>query len=118
MWSAARPGEPLAVIDGRALTAWRTAAASALAATYLARQDAAHLLMIGAGALAPRLVRAHASVRPIRRVSLWNRTRQRAETLAFPLVWDGFEATVGDHLERLVGGAGSVGWAPASTAPL
>src|SRR5262249_43432111 len=82
-----RTGEPLAAIDGRTLTAWRTAAASALAAKYLAREDAGHLLMIGAGALAPHLVRAHASIRPIRRISLWNRTRQRAETLAFPLVW-------------------------------
>ncbi len=113
-----RTGEPLAVIDGRPLTAWRTAAASALAATYLARQDAAHLVMIGAGALAPHLVRAHASVRPIRRVSLWNRTRQRAETLAFPLVWDGFEATVGDDLERLVRDADIVCCATLSTAPL
>src|SRR2546430_14513873 len=110
-------GEPLAVIDGRPLTAWRTAAASALAATYLARQDAAHLVMIGAGALAPHLVRAHASVRPIQRVSLWNRTRQRAETLAFPLVWDGFEATVGDDLERLARDADIAGCATLSTAP-
>jgi alanine dehydrogenase len=113
-----RTGEPLAVIDGRPLTAWRTAAASALAAKYLARPDAAHLLMIGAGALAPHLVRAHAAVRPIRRISLWNRTRQRAETLAFPLVWDGYEATVGEDLERLVRDADIVCCATLSKAPL
>jgi alanine dehydrogenase len=113
-----RTGEPLAVIDGRPLTAWRTAAASALAAKYLARPDAAHLLMIGAGALAPHLVRAHAAVRSIRRISLWNRTRQRAETLAFPLVWDGYEATVGEDLERLVRDADIVCCATLSKAPL
>jgi ornithine cyclodeaminase/alanine dehydrogenase-like protein (mu-crystallin family) len=113
-----RTGEPLAVIDGRALTAWRTAAASALAATHLARPDAAHLVMIGAGALAPHLIRAHASVRPIRRISLWNRTRQRAESLAFPLVWDGFEASVGDDLERLVREADIVCCATLAKAPL
>ena len=62
-------GEPLAMMDGRALTAWRTACASALAARYLAREDASHLVMVGAGALAPHLIRAHASVRPIKRVS-------------------------------------------------
>src|SRR5436190_18508369 len=95
-------GEPLATIDGRALTAWRTAAASALAAKYLARPDAERLLMIGAGALAPHLVRAHASVRPIRHISLWNRTRSRAEALAYPLVWDGYDAAVGDDLPILV----------------
>src|SRR6185503_18051397 len=60
-------GETLAVMDGTALTLWRTAAASALAARYLAREDASHLLMIGAGALAPHLVRAHRTVRPIKR---------------------------------------------------
>ena len=63
-------GETLAVMDGAALTAWRTAAASALAARYLAREDASHLVMVGAGALAPHLVRAHRAVRPIKRVTL------------------------------------------------
>src|SRR5262249_56866084 len=70
-------GEPLALLDAQALTAWRTAAASALAATYLARADAAHLVMIGAGALAPHLVRAPPAGRPIRRVTLWDRTPGR-----------------------------------------
>jgi len=113
-----RTGESLAVIDGRALTAWRTAAASALAAKYLARRDAAHLVMVGAGALAPHLIRAHASVRPIRRVSLWNRTRQRAEALAFRVVWDGFEANVGEDLASLVREADVVCCATLATAPL
>ena len=58
-------GEPQALIDGQRLTQWRTACASALAATYLAREDASRLLVIGAGALAPFLARAHAAVRPI-----------------------------------------------------
>src|SRR5436190_23448803 len=113
-----RTGEPLAVIDGRALTAWRTAAASALAAKYLAREDATHLVMVGAGALAPHLVRAHASVRPIRRVSVWNRTRQRAEALAFRLVWDGIEASVGEDLAPLVGDADIVCCATLARTPL
>ena len=59
-------GEPVALIDGQRLTLWRTACASALAATYLARDDAEKLLVVGAGALAPFLARAHAAVRPIR----------------------------------------------------
>ena len=48
-------GEPQALIDGPRLTQWRTACASALAASYLARQDASRLLVIGAGALCPFL---------------------------------------------------------------
>src|SRR5665213_1656205 len=67
-------GEPLACLDGETLTLLRTAASSALAASALARADAARLVMIGAGALAPHLIAAHATVRPIRQVTIWNRT--------------------------------------------
>ena len=72
-------------MDATRLTAWRTAAASALASRYLSRPDASRLLMVGAGALAPFLVRAHASVRPIREVAIWNRTRGRAEAVVAEL---------------------------------
>src|SRR5258708_38833059 len=54
-------GAPLALMAAAALTAWRTAAASALASTYLSRADAAHPVMIGAAAPAARLVRAPAA---------------------------------------------------------
>ena len=74
-------GEPLALIDAPKLTVWRTAAASALASRYLARADARKLAMVGAGALAPYLIRAHASVRPIDQVTIWNRTLAHAETV-------------------------------------
>lgn len=111
-------GEPLALIDGRVLTAWRTAAASALAARYLAREDAAHLVMVGAGALAPHLVRAHASVRPIKRVTLWNRTQSRAVALGFGLAVAGLEIDVTDNLEEAVRAADIVSCATLSTNPL
>jgi ornithine cyclodeaminase/alanine dehydrogenase-like protein (mu-crystallin family) len=108
----------LAIMDGRALTAWRTGAASALAARYLARADAAHLVMIGAGALAPHLVRAHAAVRPITRVTLWNRTRGKAVALAFGLAVSGIEVTVTDDLEGAVRDADIVSCATLSSEPL
>jgi alanine dehydrogenase len=111
-------GAPLAVMDGRVLTAWRTAAASALAASFLARADASHLVMIGAGALAPHLVRAHASVRPIRRVTLWNRTFARAEEVANMLSGDGFELSVAESLDDAVREADIVSCATLATAPL
>src|SRR5579862_7708172 len=53
----ARDGRPLAVLDGTAITAWRTAADSALGAKYLARDDSHTLLVVGAGAMASWLVR-------------------------------------------------------------
>jgi ornithine cyclodeaminase len=111
-------GETLAVMDGTALTAWRTACASALAARYLAREDAAHLVMIGAGALAPHLVRAHCAVRPIRRVTLWNRTRSRAVATAFALSASGLEPAIADDLEDAVRDADIVSCATLSQAPL
>ena len=111
---AGATGEPLAVMDARTLTAWRTAAASALAASYLAREDAEHLVMVGAGALAPHLVRAHAAVRPIKRVTLWNRTRSRAVQAAFGLAVSGIETEVADDLEAAVRAADIVSCATLS----
>jgi alanine dehydrogenase len=111
-------GEPLAVMDGRSLTAWRTGCASALAARYLARADAAHLVMVGAGALVPHLVRAHMSVRPIAKVTLWNRTRSRAVQAAFALAVTGTEVEVTDDLEAAVKTADIVSCATLSAEPL
>ena len=111
-------GEPLAVMDGTSITRWRTACASALAASYLAREDASHLVMVGAGALAPYLVRAHASVRPLKRVTLWNRTRGHAVQAAFALAVGGLEVEVVDDLEPAVRDADIVSCATLSTAPL
>jgi len=75
-------GAPVAVMDGTELTRRRTAAASALAADYLARKDAAVLLLVGAGALAPHFARAHSAVRPIKRVLVFNRTQEKAVGVA------------------------------------
>jgi ornithine cyclodeaminase len=75
-------GQPQALLDGTMLTKRRTACASGLAARYLAPHNATRLLMIGAGALAPHLVRVHAKVRPIREVMLWARRPEQAEALA------------------------------------
>jgi alanine dehydrogenase len=113
-----KTGEPLAVLDGRALTAWRTAAASALAAKHLARADAAHLVMVGAGALAPHLVRAHACMRPINKVTLWNRNLTRADELAANLRQNDFDIVVADDLEGAVRRADIVSCATLSAQPL
>jgi alanine dehydrogenase len=118
--SSAETGVPLALIDGPCLTAWRTAAASALASRHLSRPDTSHMLMVGAGALAPYLIRAHASVRPIRHVSIWNRTRGHAEALAQALrsAAPGFDVTVVDDLAAAVHAADLVSCATISSTPL
>jgi ornithine cyclodeaminase len=111
-------GEPLAAMDGTVLTRWRTAAASALASSYLSREDASYLVMVGAGALSPHLVRAHASVRPITRVTIWNRTRGHAVQAAFALAVGGLEVEVTDDLEAAVREADIVSCATLSATPL
>ncbi len=111
-------GEPLALIDGPALTLRRTAAASALAASYLARADSERLLMIGTGALAPHLVEAHASVRPIRNVLVWGRSYEKAQRLAHRLDRKTMKVAATDDLANAVRGAHVVSCATLSADPL
>jgi alanine dehydrogenase len=88
----AATGMRLALLDGTALTLRRTAAASALAAGFLARPDSTVHLMVGTGALAPHLIAAHAAARPIRRTRIWGRDREKAAVLAGRLAEAGFDA--------------------------
>ncbi|KAG9137452.1 hypothetical protein Leryth_019875 [Lithospermum erythrorhizon] len=76
-------GQPLASVDATELTLFRTACISALASEFLSRKDSEILVMVGAGALAPHLIKAHLSVRPgVKRVIIWNRTIEKARLLA------------------------------------
>lgn len=111
-------GEPCALIDGQRLTQWRTACASALAASYLARQDASHLLILGAGALCPFLAKAHSAVRPISEIRIWNRTAENAEKAAAALRAEGLAATAALDLDEALGWADIVSSATISTSPL
>ena len=111
-------GEPLAALDGVALTLRRTAATSAFASRHLSRPDASRLVMIGAGALAPHLIAAHAAVRPIRKVTVWNRTADTARRLAASLHRDGLSVSATADLEGAVGDADIVSAATMTRAPL
>lgn len=74
-------GSMKAMIDAPSLTAKRTAAASALASKYLSRENSEKLLMVGTGTLAPQLIEAHASVRPIKQVYVWGRDIEKAKAV-------------------------------------
>jgi ornithine cyclodeaminase/alanine dehydrogenase-like protein (mu-crystallin family) len=111
-------GEGVAVLDGTRLTQWRTAAASALAARHLARVDASKLLLVGAGALAPFLARAHASQRPIDSVEIWNHRPDGARKLAERLSAEGLRASAVESLEDAVPRADIVSAATLSEVPL
>ena len=122
--SALDTAQPLALIDAPRLTVWRTAAASAMASRVLARPDASRMLMVGAGALAPYLIRAHASVRPIRHVDVWNRSRWRSHALVSELTGNGTAAAVGftlavaDDLEAAARAADLISTATISSVPI
>jgi len=75
-------GEHLALIDGGEITRRRTAAASALAGSFLAQDDATSLLIVGSGHIAGLMAEAYRMVRPIRRVMIWNIRSAGAERLA------------------------------------
>lgn len=77
----ANTGSPKALLEAKSLTNWRTAAASALASTFLSRQESASLLMIGTGSLAPYLIKAHAAVRPIKTLWVYGRNPDKARKL-------------------------------------
>src|SRR5216683_1967474 len=113
-----KTGKALALLDGPALTARRTAAASALAASYLARPDCERLLMVGTGALAPHLVEAHASVRPIRNVLIWGRDADKATRLAQRLDRKTLKVAATTDLEAAVRGAHVISCATLSHEPL
>ena len=109
-------GTPAALIDGTALTYVKTAADSALGASLLAPIDAKCLVMVGAGGLSQHLVEAHRAIRPsIERVVVWNRSADKAETLARRL---GCYAVATDDLAAAVRAADMICCATASTTPL
>jgi ornithine cyclodeaminase/alanine dehydrogenase-like protein (mu-crystallin family) len=111
-------GAPLAALDGTRLTVWRTASASALAARYLLREDAERMVMVGSGALAPFLIRAHLSQRPIRDVSLWNHNPEKAEALARSLSAEGLPVRAVRDLEGAVREADLVSCGTLATEPV
>jgi len=114
----AATGVPLALIDGDQITARRTAAASALAAASLARADARHLLVVGAGRVAALLPEAYRAVREIDRVSVWARQGAAAQALARDWRAQGLDAKAVPDLAVAAAQADIVSCATLATAPL
>jgi ornithine cyclodeaminase len=113
-----RSGVPLLRCDARLLTVKRTAAASALASTYLSRPESERLLMIGTGYLAPHLIEAHAAVRPIKRVDIWGRNFQKAKQLADNHSLKNIEIKATSNLEDAVSKADIISAATLAKTPI
>ncbi|MGC3002389.1 ornithine cyclodeaminase family protein [Streptomyces sp. G35A] len=78
-------GEPVALLDGTAVTAARTGACSALSARLLAREDASVLAVLGTGVQARSHAHAMCRVRPIRQIRVAGRDPARSAALAAEL---------------------------------
>lgn len=87
----AHQGMPLAQLDARTLTNLRTAATSALASSFLSKENSTRLLMVGTGALAPELIKAHVAVRPIQEILVWGRDFEKAKLICKQLADSSFD---------------------------
>jgi alanine dehydrogenase len=75
-------GSPRAMMDGTFITATRTAAGSALSASYLALGDSHVMVIVGTGVQARAHARALARVAPIKEIRVVGRNPQKAASLA------------------------------------
>lgn len=106
-----------AVIDGREITAIRTAAASGAATKYLARENAHHLTLIGAGVQAHTHLEAISKVRDIKSVTIWNRTRGTAEAFT-EKHGSNYEIVIADSISEATKNADIICTVTASEVPL
>ncbi|QXZ79135.1 ornithine cyclodeaminase family protein [Rhizobium sp. L51/94] len=116
--SSGTTGEMLAIVDGGELTARRTAATSALAASKLARADASELLVCGTGRLSLNLMQAHAEVRSLTRIHVWGRNSDTAERTAAEARIMGLPAIAVSDLEAAARTADVISCATLSSQPL
>jgi ornithine cyclodeaminase len=108
-------GTPLALMDGRYITATRTAAGSALATRLLARDDAKVLAILGTGVQARSHARALPRVRDFTEIRIAGRDRAKAEAFAAEL---GGTAQAIDSYEDAVRGADVIAATTHSTDPI
>lgn len=111
-------GTVKAILQAESLTAKRTAAASALASSYLSKKSSNSLLMIGTGALSVNLIRAHASVRSIEKVFVWGRKIEMAQAICDELQDENFHCQTISAIEEKIADVDIVSCATLSATPL
>lgn len=111
-------GGPIGIVDGPTLTAIRTGAGCGLATKLLAGEDANVMAMIGAGAMAFDQVEAVRSVRPVTRVLVWSRDRDKSRNLAQRLQAEGVRAETAADPNQAVALADIVSCATPSREPV
>jgi ornithine cyclodeaminase/alanine dehydrogenase-like protein (mu-crystallin family) len=112
-------GRPVAILEAGALTAIRTAAASAVATQLLARADARILALVGTGEQAAYHLPAIIRTRPIRTVRVWGLSRERTKAfIASHVRDDGFALMQADSVESAVKDADIVCTVTSSPVPV
>jgi len=111
-------GAIIAQFDAMALTNMRTAAASALASKFLSLENSRSLLMVGTGALAPEMIKAHCAVRPIKDVYVWGRNHEKAQQLAQGLAMKGINISAVKELNAYLAEVDVISTATSSPEPL
>ena len=97
--TSAVTGECVAVLDGRAITAMRTAATSTVATAHLARHDAHVLGLVGAGNLAVEHTRAIAATRSLTEVVVWSRSPERVDAFRTALLDTPFPVSAAESVD-------------------
>ncbi|WP_286269722.1 bifunctional Delta(1)-pyrroline-2-carboxylate/Delta(1)-piperideine-2-carboxylate reductase [Thalassotalea hakodatensis] len=111
-------GQLMAIMDAPTITAKRTAAASALASSYLSRIDSETLFVIGTGTLSSQLIEAHASVRPIKQVKVWGRSLEKAQSICDKVAHLAIDCQAVSDIEENIAGADIISCATLSQSPL
>jgi ornithine cyclodeaminase len=112
-------GELLALMNASAITAQRTAAASAVATNLLAREDASELAIVGAGVQARTHLRALACVRLLKRVRIASRTVATARGMVEEMKAEcNFELNAVETVKEAVAGADIIVTATNSQVPV
>lgn len=98
-----KTGMPVAMMDGSYITAMRTGAAGAVAAKYLAREDATTLGIVGAGIQAIYQIMATVKVRKLTDVAVYDPNPKAVANLIKTLAKEGVKVRSADSLEEVCG---------------
>jgi ornithine cyclodeaminase/alanine dehydrogenase-like protein (mu-crystallin family) len=116
--SNSKTGQPLALMNAAELTSRRTACTSALASSYLSREDSENLLVVGGGKVAQHLVQAHLAVRNFKKVSVWMRNTEKLNAFIVSLKEEGIGAEAVTNLEKSAREADVISCATLSKTPV
>jgi ornithine cyclodeaminase len=117
---SAETGEPVALLADRGhLTDVRTAAAAAMVARELGRQDRV-LGIVGTGVQARLQAQMHAEVLPLEQIRIWGRDTERAEACRSDLInlLPGRDVRIAESPAEIAGGTRLIVTATASREPL